>query len=241
MTLLTIIRDAAVEIGVPQPDTVIGNPDVITTRLLRMAQRVGRDIVARADFSALRVGLTFTAAAGEAQPNVLPADFARFVPESLWDRTNDRLISGPVSGAVYQALVATMPSGSWSRWFTLRGSTLAIYPGMDGGETMGLEYVSRNFCQNSNGAPLSAWAADSDTGRVSEELITLGVVAFFLKAQGFDAWPAAMADYEARLSTEYASDQATAAILSAGDIFGSRRSLAGTPPADSSIISGSWW
>jgi hypothetical protein len=232
MSLLTIVRDAAVEVGVPQPDTVIGNPDGTAAKLLRMAQRVGRDIVARADFSALRVASTFAAVAGEAQAGVIPTDFARLVPESLWDRTNDRLLAGPINGARYQALVATMPGDGFARWFTLRGTTLAIYPAMSGGETCAFEYISRNFCETAEGVGRASWQADTDVGRVSEELITLGVVAFFLKSHSFDNWPAAMADYEARLTTDLMSDQANGGVLSAGDIFGNRRALASTPPAD---------
>ena len=45
MSLLSIIQDAADEIGVPQPSQVVGNKDKTTTALLRAYIKEGRDLL----------------------------------------------------------------------------------------------------------------------------------------------------------------------------------------------------
>lgn len=232
MTLLTIIQDAALECDMEPPATVIGNTaDIIAQKMLRAAQRTGLDLVKRSFWGELRNVATFTATATEVQANVVPADFDRMIPETFWDRTNRRLISGPVVAARWQSLVATQQPGTDARWFTLRGGNVLIYPTMQGGESMAFEYASKNFCQSTGGVAQARWTADSDTGRLSEELFTLGVIANFQKAEGLP-WADSYREYEARIETEVSADQPRVAILSAGDLFGGRRAWGGAPAGD---------
>lgn len=258
MSLLSIIQDAASELKLPLPATVIGNAAEDTRQLLRMAQRACQDAISRGTWQALRTERLFLAAAGEVQnmviaPSILvqggtsgpillegfnpggissaiPADFGRMVPESFWDRTNDRLISGPVDAVRWQGLESYVLQGP-ARWFTRRGNALLINPGMVGGETMAFEYYSTAFCMSAVGAPQMRWTVDTDMPRLPAELITLGVVFLFLDAQGLPS-NSARAAYEARLKTELANDKPRAGVLSVGDIFGQRRHSGGAPLPD---------
>lgn len=238
MTLLAIVRDAANEVGVNIPATIIGNTDPAAEKLLRFATRVGSDLVTRGTWQVLRTQATFTAIPGEAQPSVVPADLSRVVAETLWDRTNQRLIAGPIPGAQWQSLAATQPAGSWPRWWTLRGGDAYIFPAMQGGESMAFEYVSRNFCASSGGTPQAAWLADTDVPVLPQELFTLGVIAFYLRSEGLP-YADAMRDYEMRLISEAQNDMPASGVLSAGDIFGGRRAWPGAPAADGG--SGLWF
>lgn len=228
MTLLTILQDAAQEVGVYPPTTVIGNTDPAIQKMLRQAQRVGSDLMARGTWEVLRTQQTFNATAGEQQLNALPSDLDRIIAETFWDRTNSRLISGPAQGSQWQSLVAAYPQGAYDRWFTLRGGQMFIYPGMVGNESMAYEYYSRSFCASSGGTPQTRWQTDTDVGRLSEELFTLGVIAFYLRTEGLP-WEAAMRDYELRVQTEANNDQPRSGVLSAGDIFGGPRAWPGSP------------
>jgi hypothetical protein len=231
MTLLAICQDAAIEIGgFDVPNTIVGNTDINARRLLRAAQRVGSDLVTRAAWSVLRTQATFTAVPGEAQPGTVPSDFDRMIPETLWDRTNRMLIAGPVPSARWQSLTATWPGNGPDRWFTLRGTAIAIFPGMQGGEAMAYEYVSRNFCETAAGIDQPRWSADTDVERLPSEVFTLGVVAFFLQAQGLP-YADQMAAYEARVVRSLANDDPASGVLSSGDLFGGQRNWTGTPSA----------
>lgn len=230
MTLLSIVQDAATEIGTAIPASVVGNGDPSVQKMLRQAHRVGLDLVSRGIWEALRTQRTFEATAGEQQLSALPADMDRLIAETMWDRTNARLISGPVPAAQWQSLVAVYPSGNYARWFALRGGELYIFPGMLGAEDMAFEYFSRNYSTTSSGTPQSRWAADTDLARLPEELFTLGVIAFYLRSEGLP-FEHAMQDYELRFQKEAANDQPRSGVLSAGDMFGGQRAWPGSPAA----------
>lgn len=232
MSLLTVCQDASGELGLDsRPIAVIGNMAVDVQRLLRFANRVGADIATRAPWQALRLKHEFAATADEVQVGAIPAAFQRFSPETVWDLSNNTVLTGPVSPVEYQARKVALALAEYTggpRWFTRRGNDFLVTPTPEGGETYVYEYQSGAFCQSAAGVPQNQWLADTDTGRISEELITLGVIARFLSADGQPAQQAMM-DYEKRLALEIKNDAPTGGILPAGDIFGTGRFSTGEP------------
>jgi hypothetical protein len=63
-----------------------------------------------------------------------------------------------------------------------RGDDVLIAPTATAGDTYAFEYVSLNWCQSAAAAEQAAWAADTDTGILSEELMTDGIVWRYLYA-----------------------------------------------------------
>lgn len=59
MTLLTICQDAANEIGVPSPSTVVGSTDTTNIQLLAAANREGKNLVAGYDWQTLIKGSSY--------------------------------------------------------------------------------------------------------------------------------------------------------------------------------------
>ncbi len=243
MSLLTICQDAASQIGIAPPVTVIGNPGVDERRMLRFATAIGRELATRCAWQALRAERTFTATAAEEQANAIPAGFLRFSPETLWDRTNGVSVTGPIDPTEYQSRRNDYLFGGLSgrmRWFTRRGDALLIVPPPQGGEQMAFEYQSADFCQSASGTAQSAWLADTDTGRVSEELITLGVIYRFLDADGQPSL-ATRADFERRLAQEIKNDVPDARVMAAGDVFATGRYTGGAPGDTRTGGNGEWW
>lgn len=232
MTLLSIIQDATDEIGLDRPSTVVANPASEIVDLLRYARRVGSDLVTRADWQALRKEQTFTGVAGEAQANAIPADFARMIPETFWDRTNIRLVTFPIQASQWQSLKATLYSGPDLR-ATRRGNAVLFIPPLVGGEALSYEYLTANYCTSNVGVGQSSWAADTDLPVLPRELFVLGVAALYSAAKGLDQKAALLQRaYELRIVTEIGNDQPNARVLSAGDIFGGGRRFGGAPAAD---------
>jgi hypothetical protein len=238
MTLLTIAQDAADELGLDaRPAAVFGNQAPEVQRLLRFAQRVGRELVTRAPWQALRRRQSFVAVGDEVQAGAIPADFGRFYPETFYDQTNYRLISGPLNATEYDSrkLGAEFAyNAGGQRWFTRRGNDLLVTPTPAGDETYTFEYQSVSFCQSAAGVPQSHWMADTDTGRLDEELMTLGVVARYLDADGQPS-QMAMAAFERRLNQVFANDAPTGRVMVSGDIFAGARKTTGEPGAGSLI------
>ena len=237
MTLLSICQAVSDDIGLDvRPVSVAGNSDVDAQRMLRFANRVGSDLAARAPWQALRLMQSFTATATETQTGAIPAAFLRFSPETLWNETQNQTVTGPIDATEYQSRKYALGSAGYdgpARWFTRSGDALLIWPIPTAGDALSFSYQSGAFCQSAGGTPQTVWTADTDTGRISEELITLGIIYRFLMADG-QPYAQAQADYERRLAQEIANDAPGARVLPSGDIFavGSNR-FTGEPTSPS--------
>lgn len=227
MTLLTICQNAADEIGLTPPASVIGNSEGEVMKLRRYANKVGTKIMKAYAWQALRKERVFTAIAGEEQTGILPADWDRIIPDTFWDRNLSYLVTGPVSPVEWQGLKA-LNSEISERKFALRGGSVLVYPPPAGGETFAFEYVSKYWAAN-NGAPQAALTQDSNTAIVDEELITRGVIYEYLMNDGQPAG-AALVEYQRYFDTLVENDRQSSGVLRAGDMFRSTRRFGGTPP-----------
>ena len=88
MSLLTIVQNAADEVGLGRPSSVIGSSDQTAIRALRYAIRTGKELV-RANIPYLIKEHTFSTVAST-QTYTLPSDFHHFVPFTNWNRTTFR-------------------------------------------------------------------------------------------------------------------------------------------------------
>ena len=233
MSLLTICQDAADQVGVNRPTAIAGltsNEDA--RKLFRLANKVGKRLMKNFVWKELTEEQTFTAIAGSEQTSFLPSDFDRFIPETMWDRTNDIHIPGPVKAVEWQGYQAISTSDV-SKKFYHRGSSIYMTSDMDGGESLAFEYVTKNWAEDSGGTGQTAFAADTDTAKIDEELITLGVIYEYLKSKGFDTREARH-DYMEYFRILRGNDKPSGGVIPAGDIFGGNHSegnrrFGGTP------------
>lgn len=226
MTLLSICQGAADEMKITRPVSIFGSVQPNDQSLLRAAQKVGYRLMTMFPWQILRTEKTFTSVATEVQTAILPSDFDRFVPETFWNRTDSVMIPGPISATEWQGLKANSYAGDPK--FILRGGAIAIQPTMEAGKTLAFEYVSNLWCQDSTGTGQSKWAADTDTGVLNEELITLGVIFEYLDADGQPSERAA-AEYQERFKMLQRNDNPGSGVLTSADIFGGNRHYTGTP------------
>lgn len=198
MSLLSICQNAADEIGIGRPTQVYAGTDPTTRRLLSAAQREGKSI-SRLPWPVLRKEHTFTSVAQEAQ-GALPDDWDRFVDKTFWNRTLVRPMAGPYSPQEWQRIKARTAAGLTDN-FTFRGGDILMWPAPTTGHTMAFEYFKKTWCQNADGdTERAAWAADSDTALLDEELLTLGVVWRYRKASSME-WTADYAVYDSAVRT----------------------------------------
>lgn len=237
MSLLTICQNAADEVQITRPASIIGNNSDDAKRLLRYANKIGTSVMKSFPWQDLRDEKTFTSVATETQTSILPSDFDRIVPETFWNRTDKVLISGPASPVQWQGLKATDYNDTARPKFAYRGGNILILPTMTAGKTLAFEWISENWAQSSGGDGKSAFDTDTDTGVLSEELLTRGVIVEWLMAEG-QPWEAAFASFREYFNDLTDNEQADADILVAADIFGGGRHFTGAPPVngDSSAI-----
>jgi hypothetical protein len=197
VSLLTIIQDAAKEMKLGVPASVIGNPDVEVVDMLRFAQRLGRELPLRGEWQTLRTPSTFTSLAQEEQTGMVPTDLARFINETFWNRSRKRPLQGPMDAQQWQTIKSWTTSPTQDT-FTVYGSNIHINPVPPAGETFAFEYITNQFCRSAGGVAQASWLADTDTARIPEELFTLGIVSLYLRSE----WQPGAVDAEARFEKQ---------------------------------------
>jgi len=217
MSLLTICQDAANEIGVPSPSTVVGSTDTTNIQLLAAANREGKNLVAGYDWQTLIKEEAHTTLAAESQGDMstIATDFLRFSNDTMWNRTTDRKYYGPLNNAQWQRLKASVSSGI-TNYFRIRGNALLFHPAPPAGESVFFEYIGKNWVITSgSSANATSFAADANTTVLDEDLITLGVIWRFLKQKGLP-YDNQFQEYRLKLSEKQSKDGAKQIIRMAG-------------------------
>ncbi len=198
MTILSIVRAASSRLSLPIPAAVVSATDKTTIDMLALAQQEGMELSRRTAWKALTAEKTFSTTAASAQTGALPSDLDWIIPETMFNRDLKWRVVGPISSDEWQLIQASLTSTVFPA-FRIRGTSLLMTPTPTAGQTVGYEYITKNWCQSSLGAPQAAWTADSDTAILDEELHTLGLIWRFLRSKGLD-FTAELAEYEKQVS-----------------------------------------
>jgi len=189
MTLLSICQNVADFTGFERPTTVIDNTDPIARQLLALAQREGKQLMRTSDWAILKKEHTFSTSSGTAA-YALPSDFDRLVLETSYNRSDNDILTGPISSAEYQLVNHGMATTGTTEKFRLKAASNALKfeldPTPSSTQTIGFEYVSTQFCQSSGGSGQAVWTADTDTGILDETTIEMGITWRFKAAHGLD-------------------------------------------------------
>lgn len=186
MTLLSIINRVQAVVNLPITTTVYSNTGEAQKQLLALCNMAGDVLMREYDWQALVSEGTFVTTATEQQTNgSLPSDCDRVINETLWNRTTTDPIFGPLSSQSWQSQKAQVAAAVWSQ-YRIRSNYFYLYPAPSASQNIYYEYVSNKWCQSSGGTAQTAWAADTDTGKIPEHLLTLGTIWRWLEAKGLD-------------------------------------------------------
>lgn len=213
MSLLTICQEAASQLGLRQPSTIVGSADLTAQILYRFANQAGKELMRFHDWQNLIVEVNFTSLATQEQTGALPpADYDRMIynPE-VWDRTSDIRISGPVPQRGWQRLKASASGGLGACWRII-GNEMNVLPVMTAGHTLAFEYISKRWAASSGGTRQSSFMADTDETRLSEDLLVLELVWRFRQSRGFAQYAEDMATCESEKLKMASRDRGTGRI-----------------------------
>ena len=214
MSLLTIIQKVAPRIGLRKPQAVVGSTDLTTQTLWELANEEGDELARFHAWQALNVEKTFTTLAQVEQTNALPSDdydrLARNV--EIWNRTLNLRYTGPTPQRVWQQLQQGTSGGVVGFWRILNGE-LCIYPAPTAGQTLGFEYISKNWCASNTGTPQSEFMADTDVALLPERIMILGLRWRWKASKGF-AYAEDMETYEREKEKAAANDRGSGRIRS---------------------------
>ena len=181
MSLLSMIGAVANTLGQPAPAVVAASTDAMVLEWLAMAQTSGRALVIAYPWQELISEVTFTSASaynqGTIQGTLVTAgDFDRMIDNTLWNRTAVLRATGPITETEWQQDMAFSAAAPFPK-YKINKAQLFIGPSIPNStDTWAFSYISQNFCQGASGTAQNAWAADSDTGILSESLMKLDIV-----------------------------------------------------------------
>lgn len=205
MSLLTIIQEVTGLLSLAQPSVVVGNTDVQVTQLYNLLNEQGRDQASAAPWQALTEEANFTTVVADAQPAAIPTDLDRFVPNSFFNRSTRRPVTGPLSPKEWQWIKAQPVYSTVYLAYRERGGAFLMAPQPPAGQQIYYEYISSNWAKSASGTPQSSFLADTDTSFLDEHLMGLGLRWRFLKAKGL-AYEEDKETYEKQLEQVIARD-----------------------------------
>lgn len=208
MSLLSIVTQVCRRIGsITAPASVSSSTDPQIIQLMALANEEGQEMSARYPWQAIRQEATFTTVATESQGSILSlagTDFRYILNDIMWNRSLLRPVFGPLNPQGWQALKARNVTGPFTQ-FIMRGNSVLFIPVPVAGNTIAFEWISKNWVTLNAGGTASAWANDSDTGLIDEEVMTQGLLWRWRAAKGLD-YAEDFAKYERMVNDQMARD-----------------------------------
>lgn len=200
-SVLELATDIADELSLERPTSIIANTSNNTAqKIFRHMTRTCRQLASRFDWQELRAEHTFTTVATAAQTasTPIPGDFLRLVPDTVFNRTK-RYRVDPLSPSEWQAHQATLVTRIYDA-FLLRGNMFLMAPTPTAGQTIAYEYITKYIGYLADETDfVTDFGRDSDVIILDRELVILGTVWRYRKAEGTD-YAEEFREFEMRLN-----------------------------------------
>ena len=217
MTVLSVVQDASLSVGVERPTQLFANTGREALEFQSMVNECARMIAfdTGRDWTALKA-LATIGGNGVASSFPLPSDYKRMLKNgSLWPSTS------PNSPFTHVADTDDWLGGGASylgNAWTLIGDQIYIrYGGTTGafpsGATVQFYYLADRPVKTAAGVPKAAFTADDDVFRLDERLLKLALVYRWKQAKGQD-YAEEMADYENALVQAIGADKGSVILAS---------------------------
>lgn len=206
MALLDLLQNVADEIGLTRPSAIVSSTDQTTRTLLALANREGKILAKRWAWQAMIKTYTFNTVASQVQFAIADkiSDFDYLIHETWWLRGQKRPMGGPLSPQDWEQLLGNAALGPYPS-FRVLGGNFEMLPVPSAGISAAFEYKSTSWCQSSGGTGQAAWAADTDTGILSEDTMAMGIKWRFKQAKGM-AYDEDFRDYEEQVANAIARE-----------------------------------
>jgi hypothetical protein len=230
MSALTIVQDAMGRLGLQQPSVLFSSTDQQVIQFRSLLNQEGKTLTDAGDWVELQTQWEFSTVATAIQTSAIPSDFDHILNGSMWDRTSDRPVYGPLNAQEWQREKAGPTFTSVYYAFRIRGTDMLFTPTPASGLSVFYEYVTNQWAETAGGTGITAFTADDDVTKLDPETMTLGVIWRFLKAKGLE-YEQAKKDYDERVADGLAHSGG-APILNLGYTMPYRRYQPNVPEAN---------
>lgn len=186
MTLLSLVQKFCRRTGIPSPATVYGSTDAQVLQVMNILEEEGNDLAQRHPWTTLQEEATHTTLALEDQGDIetIAPGFRFIRNNTIWDRTDQLPVVGPIDGQEWQGLKAISNTGPRYR-YRLRGGHLLSNPAPTAGHTWAFEYQSKNWILDNDGSTTkSEFSEDTDTFLIPDTLLLMGIRWRWLREKG---------------------------------------------------------
>lgn len=222
MTVLSVVQNVCLVVGLDKPDQVFASTDREMQEMGRLANEIADRLMLGFDWQALQVINTYT---GDdvSEGHALPDDYDRMVEgASLWSSRWTwafNHITSPDTWLEYQVVPYTFVNGNWM----IYGGEFHVLPVMASTETAKFFYISNEVVSGSGGSTKAEFDADTDSLRIDEKLLELGMIWQWRANKGLP-YQEDMANFERRLNKRMKSDAGSNPIVSGNKGFNWKRS-----------------
>jgi hypothetical protein len=205
MALLDIVQRVCDEVGLPRPSVVATSTEQLARQMFSLANAELEELSKRFEWPVLTREFNFPTVAAQAQ-YALPADYRKFLSNTLYDSTRFYKMRGSISAGEWQRTKAMNIGALSCAKVRIYGSPLKInvLPTPVSVENVVFEYLTKNFALNAANAEILRFNADSDTPLIDEGLIRMGLKWRIKHAKGLE-FSADLAEYEGVVAREFAS------------------------------------
>jgi len=187
MTVLSIVQATMGRLSLTRPTVVVTSTDQQVIQMFELLKEEAKALTGRAVWQSMTKQETFVTTATEVQTNMpIPADLDRFIPDTFFNRTQQRYMIGPVTPQEWQALQAQPSLGFVYLAFREREGQFIVNPVPPAGDTIAYEYVSSYYAKSSADVAKEEFTSDDDTSYLDEELLKLGLRWRWKQAKGLE-------------------------------------------------------
>jgi len=192
LTLKTAIQNVAKNVGIVPPDSVVGNTDADTVKLLQFANETGQELARRVDWARMRKSQQIEGT-GFAALLSLPSDYARMVEG--WAVTFDGdAVRGGITADEWNSLTPVVGD---PRYYLPVGQTIGFYPFLAEGVQVVVNYIGTGWTSVYG----TTFAADTESTLFPERLLEMGTVWRMKRHIGAD-FSDYLAEYESAIVDE---------------------------------------
>jgi len=135
----------------------------------------------------------------------MPSDYDRQIDRTHWDKSKHWEMLGPETAQQWEWLLSGYISTGPRIRYRIFGNYFQIWPFVASAETLGFEYIGKNWAASSGGTAQSSFSADTDTCIFPDRLMVEGLKHMYFMAKGFpDVYEKA---YQRQLDIATANDQ----------------------------------
>jgi hypothetical protein len=212
MALLDVVQRVCDEVGLPRPAVVATSTEQLARQMFSLANAELEELSKRFDWPVLTREYNFPTVAGTSQ-YVLPADYRKFLSNTLYDSTRFYQMRGSISSGEWQRTKALNLGALSCAKVRIYGNPakINVLPTPVSAENVVFEYMTKNFAVNAGNAEILRYSADNDVALIDEALIRMGLKWRIKHAKGLE-FSADLAEYEGVVAREFASALAQPAL-----------------------------